>query len=56
MSQQGFSDDAVRGKVSAEDMKRLLGLLDSVRFGSVTLIIQDGRVVQIEKNEKVRIK
>jgi hypothetical protein len=27
----------------------------SVRFGIVQLIIQDGRVVQIEKTEKIRL-
>jgi len=25
------------------------------KFGTVTIIIQDGRVVQIEKNEKIRL-
>ncbi len=26
-----------------------------IRFGTVTLVIQDGRVIQIDKNEKVRL-
>jgi hypothetical protein len=30
-------------------------MLDTLQFGSITLIIQDGKVVQIEKNEKVRL-
>ncbi|MDR0722585.1 MAG: YezD family protein [Treponema sp.] len=29
-------------------------LLSTVKHGSVTLIIQNGKVVQIEKNEKFR--
>lgn len=29
-------------------------LLNDMKYGSVTLIIQDGRIVQIEKNEKYR--
>ncbi len=29
--------------------------VESVRFGVVQLIIQDGRVVQIDKTEKIRI-
>lgn len=41
--------------ISEADLKRLLELIDSVNFGSITLIIQEGRVVQIEKNEKVRL-
>jgi len=29
--------------------------LKSVRFGTVTLVVQDGRVIQVDKNEKFRI-
>jgi hypothetical protein len=29
--------------------------LRAIRFGTVTLVIQDGRVIQIDKNEKVRL-
>lgn len=30
-------------------------MLQNVNFGSITLVIQDGKVVQIEKSEKVRL-
>jgi len=26
-----------------------------IRYGTVTLVIQDGRVIQIDKNEKIRL-
>jgi Uncharacterized small protein len=42
--------------ISNEDFKKLLNLMESVRYGSITLIIQDGKVVQIDKNEKLRLK
>jgi hypothetical protein len=29
--------------------------LRSIRFGTVTLVVQDGRVIQVDKNEKIRI-
>lgn len=29
--------------------------LSSIRFGSVTLVIQDGKVIQIDRNEKIRL-
>jgi hypothetical protein len=29
--------------------------LKSVRFGTVTLVVQDGRVIQVDKNEKIRL-
>lgn len=41
--------------LSAQELKRLLELVKTVRYGSVTLIIQDGRAIQIDKNEKMRI-
>ncbi|TYR78742.1 DUF2292 domain-containing protein [Priestia megaterium] len=31
-------------------------MLADMKYGSITLVIQDGKVVQLEKNEKVRIK
>lgn len=29
--------------------------LVSIRFGTVTLVVQDGRVIQLDKNEKIRL-
>ena len=29
--------------------------LKSVRFGTITLVVQDGRVIQVDKNEKISI-
>jgi hypothetical protein len=31
-------------------------MLDSMRFGSITLVIQDGKIIQLERNEKVRLR
>ena len=31
-------------------------LLNDMKYGSITLIIQDGKIVQIDKTEKHRIK
>lgn len=35
---------------------RLRAAIREIRYGSVTLVIQDGHVVQIDKSEKVRLK
>lgn len=35
---------------------RLIQYIKDIQYGSVTVIIQDGRIVQIEKNEKVRLR
>ncbi|WP_096201145.1 YezD family protein [Bacillus sp. FJAT-45350] len=35
---------------------KLKDLLKNLKYGSITLVVQDGKVIQIEKNEKVRLK
>jgi hypothetical protein len=30
--------------------------LSSIRYGTVTLVVQDGHVIQIDKSEKLRLK
>jgi hypothetical protein len=34
---------------------QIAAALQGVRFGSIELVIHDGRVVQIEKREKIRL-
>jgi hypothetical protein len=42
--------------ISNLDLHLLLKQIADVKYGSVTIIIQDGVAIQIEKNEKIRIK
>ena len=37
-------------------MENVKKLVNSIQYGSITLVIQDNYVVQIEKNEKIRLK
>nr|WP_312094706.1 YezD family protein [Niallia sp.] len=39
------------GKVKSQ----LEEILKTMKFGSVTLVVQDGKIIQIEKNEKIRL-
>jgi len=40
----------------SRDLERLVQeALTSIRFGTVTLVVQDGRVIQVDKNEKIRL-
>ena len=50
------NNPAIQKAISDEDLERLFHLLGSIKYGSITLVIQDGRVVQIERNEKLRLK
>jgi hypothetical protein len=43
------------GELNGIDITKILDIVSSVKFGSVTLIIQNGKVIQIEKNEKIRL-
>ncbi|MHB8063413.1 MAG: YezD family protein [Ruminiclostridium sp.] len=42
--------------ISDEELNKLIKLIDSIQFGSVTITIKDGKVVQFEKNVKLRLK
>ena len=38
------------------ELERLIRLaLATIRFGTITLVVQDGRVIQVDKSEKIRI-
>ncbi|PWA09723.1 DUF2292 domain-containing protein [Pueribacillus theae] len=36
--------------------KEILNMLKTLSYGSITIVVQDGKVIQLEKNEKVRLK
>jgi hypothetical protein len=38
----------------SEILRRIMSAISGVRFGSVEVVIQDSRVVQIERKEKFR--
>lgn len=42
-------------RVSVEELNKIKQLIESIRYGSVTVVVQDGKVIQIEKNEKIRL-
>lgn len=42
-------------RVTEKDIKRIVEFIESIQFGSVSIVIQNGKIIQIEKNEKVRL-
>jgi hypothetical protein len=52
LSDLGASADAGLDEQVEHELRRLRG---SVRHGSITLVIQDGRVVQIDATHKLRL-
>jgi hypothetical protein len=41
--------------LSSELFLELQRALSSIRFGTVELVIHDGRIVQLERREKIRV-
>jgi len=42
--------------ITKEDIEKLCEMAKTLKYGSITLVFQDGTLIQIEKNEKVRVK
>ena len=41
--------------ISPENLKKIQDLVKSIDFGTVTIVVQNGKIVQIERNEKFRL-
>jgi hypothetical protein len=41
-------------QVTGEVVREILSAIENLRYGSVEIVVHDGRVTQIEKREKVR--
>ena len=47
MEKKGYDSKAIYEKLER--------YIKNIRYGSIVVVIQDGRIVQIEKNEKERL-
>jgi hypothetical protein len=43
-------------RLGREIEEKISTALRDIRYGTITLVIQDGRVIQIDKSEKIRLK
>lgn len=43
-----------RKKLSEQEHRQIEEALSDIRYGSVLISVQDGKIVQIDKNEKFR--
>lgn len=41
--------------ITPDQLQQIQSLADAVRYGSITLVFQDGILIQIERNEKFRL-
>lgn len=42
--------------IQDKDISKIIEFLETIKYGSITVIVQDGKILQIEKNEKIRMK
>lgn len=49
-----MATDAARKKIDQKTIDRIVEALESISHGSLSIIVQDSKVVQIDKIEKVR--
>ena len=42
-------------KKKEEYLQLVKRMLDEVKLGSITIVIQDGKIMQVQKEEKIRI-
>lgn len=44
-----------KSNLSTESLDIILKTLNEIKFGTLTLVVQDGKVIQIERSEKIRL-
>jgi hypothetical protein len=42
-------------EVSDNQLAQIREYIESIKYGSVNIIIQDGKIIQIDKSEKIRL-
>jgi len=42
-------------KITPAQIQQIQEIAETIRYGSITLVFQDGVLIQIDKNEKIRI-
>ncbi len=56
MSDAKSEEQRKKTDILERDLEQVIEMVQTVRYGSVTIIIQDHKIMQIEKNEKIRMK
>ena len=50
-----MNDKAEKEGLTKEQLATLNSLLAGMRYGTIAIIVQDGRIIQIDKTEKHRL-
>ncbi|MDU2065706.1 MAG: YezD family protein [Sporomusaceae bacterium] len=52
---KAVASDIKSTALSEESLDRIEAAIEDIEFGSLTLIVQDGRVIQMDKLDKIRL-
>lgn len=45
----------IKQAITEEQIRQIQQLAETIRYGTINLVFQDGALIQIERNEKIRI-
>lgn len=52
---QERQNESRKQTIAQAQLRQIQELAETIRYGSITLVFQDGILIQIEKSEKIRI-
>lgn len=52
---QERQNESRKQAIAQAQLRQIQELAETIRYGSITLVFQDGILIQIEKSEKIRI-
>lgn len=55
MEEKHFLRDQSARRIPGDVQQRILGAIADIEYGSVEVVVHDGKVVQIECREKIRV-
>ena len=53
--EQGRINAGQKPAITPSQLQQIQALAETIRYGSITLVFQDGALIQIDKNEKIRL-
>lgn len=55
LQEKGKGTHPEKQVITELQLQQIQQLAETIRYGSITLVFQDGVLIQIDKNEKIRI-
>lgn len=55
LEEKYFAQEQPGGRIPMEIKQQILRAIDNIEYGSVEVVIHDGKITQIERREKIRV-